>query len=142
MSVAERTVNAGARAPRVLIVEDSPSMRRFLTTLLVAAGFDCAEAAGGAQGLEMFLREPFDLVLSDLQMAGVNGYQLLAAITLLPPWRRRPVVLLSAEMDEPSIRSRPELRAAAAMLTKPVDPAELITTLRDVLPRPVTPDHA
>ncbi len=65
-----------AEAPgaiRLLVVDDHPLSRRALRTLMEVAGAQVAEAAGGAEGLEMLAVQPFDLVLMDVTMPGVDG---------------------------------------------------------------------
>ena len=62
---------------RVLVVDDDPSVRELLTDLLESRGFDVLVAAGGREGIELAMRESPDLVLLDLLMPGVSGFQVI-----------------------------------------------------------------
>lgn len=129
MSLPRQPVNAGAR--RVLVVDDSPGSRAVLAALLGAVGFSCTEAADGGEAFDLHLRHSYDLVVTDLEMPKVDGYELLAAFSLMPPWRRPPVIVLSA-MAETAHRSG-ELRLASAVLPKPVEVKPLLLAVADAL---------
>lgn len=122
------------KKPRVLIVDDASGMRTYLRLILEAAGFDCTEVPDGGEAFDQILKAGFDLVITDLEMPGMDGYQLLSAISLLPVSRGRPAVIVaSALMDETLAERRPELRQASALLAKPVQPADLLKTVEKVL---------
>ena len=113
--------------PRVLIVDDAGGMRAYLRIILSAAGFDCHEAADGAEGFEKVMNGGIDLVVTDLDMPVMDGFALLSAISLLSVARGRPpVIVVSGLLDETLAERRPELRSAVALLAKPVQPADLL----------------
>lgn len=121
-------------SPRVLIVDDASGMRTYLRTILTSAGYDCHEARDGGEAFDLLLTTRFDLVITDLEMPGMDGFQLLSAISLLPLSRGRPpVVVLSALLDETMAERRPELRCAAVLLAKPVQPEDLLKAARKAL---------
>jgi two-component system chemotaxis response regulator CheY len=122
------------RLPRVLIADDASGMRIYLSTILKSAGFDCVEAADGGEAFDALLKTKFDLLITDLEMPGMDGFQLLSAVSLLPTSRGRPAVIVcSALLDETLAERRPELRTAAALLAKPVQPQDLIKVVKKVL---------
>ncbi len=123
-----QTATSKARpSPRVLIVDDAGGMRAYLRIILSAAGFDCHEAADGAEGFDQVMKGAFDLVVTDLDMPEMDGFALLSAISLLPVSRGRPpVIVVSGLLDETLAERRPELRSAVALLAKPVQPADLL----------------
>lgn len=122
------------KKPRVLIVDDASGMRTYLRLILESAGFDCTEAADGGEAFDHVLETRFDIVVTDLEMPGMDGYQLLSAISLLPTSRGRPAVIVaSAMMDETLAIRRPELRQASSLLAKPVQPADLLKAVEKVL---------
>lgn len=123
-----------AKKPRVLIVDDASGMRTYLRLILEAVGFDCTEVPDGGEAFDQILKASFDLVITDLEMPGMDGYQLLSAISLLPVSRGRPAIIVaSALMDETLAERRPELRQASALLAKPVQPADLLKAVEKVL---------
>ena len=123
-----------AAKPRVLIVDDASGMRTYLRLILESAGFVCTEAADGGEAFDKILKGGFDIVITDLEMPSMDGYQLLSAISLLPISKGRPpVIVASAMMDETLAQRRPELRQASVLLAKPVQPADLLKAVEKVL---------
>jgi len=96
---------------RVLVVDDSPSVRALLTERLQAHGHDVEEAATGESGAEMAILSPPDVVVTDLVMAGLSGVQLCRLLRNDPATAHVPVVLLTASGDR---RSRFWARSAGA----------------------------
>lgn len=118
------------RNPVALIVDDASGMRAYLRAVLTAAGFDCVEAGDGAEGFGVILSGGVDLVLTDLDMPVMDGFQLISALSLLPPsFGRPPIVVISGLLTETAAPLRPELRLAAALLAKPVQPADLLKAI-------------
>lgn len=123
-----------AKKPRILIVDDASGMRTYLRLILESAGFDCTEVPDGGEAFDQLLKRSFDIVITDIEMPSMDGYQLLSAISLLPVSRGRPAVIVaSALMDETLAVRRPELRQASALLAKPVQPADLLKAVEKVL---------
>jgi two-component system chemotaxis response regulator CheY len=114
------------RPPCALIADDSAGMRRYLVAILASAGFDCVEASDGAEAFDVVLGGGVDLVVTDLDMPEMDGFGLIAAIRLLSPRSRPPVVVVSGLLDETLAERRPELRTAVSLLAKPVQPADLL----------------
>jgi len=117
---------AGSLTRRALIVDDSSGMRAHLRAILTAAGCVCQEAANGIDAFEHIMGERFDLVVTDLHMPEMNGFQLLAAISLLRRTKRPPVIVVSANIDADIASRRPELRIASALLDKPIHLQEFL----------------
>lgn len=128
------------RKPRVLIADDASGMRTYLRTILVAAGFECVEAKDGGEAFDAILKSTFDLLITDLDMPGMDGFQLISAVSLLPVSRGRPpIIVCSALLDEAAAVRRPELRAAAALLAKPIQPDDLLKAVGKTLrPRAIS----
>ncbi len=102
---------------RVLVVDDEDVVRELLERFLIKRGYVVSLAKDGRAGLELFRKIPFDLVLSDVRMPGIDGLQLMQAVKELNP--RVPVVLISGYGDvETVVRA---LKAGAEnFLSKPV----------------------
>jgi CheY-like chemotaxis protein len=115
-------------------VDDASGMRTYLRLILESAGFVCTEASDGGEAFDKILKGGFDIVITDLEMPSMDGYQLLSAISLLPVSKGRPpVIVASAMMDENLAQRRPELRQASVLLAKPVQPADLLKAVEKVL---------
>ena len=69
------------RPSTILVIEDQASVRRLLTQVLEEAGYQVYQAADGRQGLERFLAQPTDLILTDLEMPEMNGLDLILELT-------------------------------------------------------------
>lgn len=119
--------------PKVLIVENSWTMRETLR-LLLSSEFDCATAEDGTTGLARMLESPPDILISDVNMDGMDGYELCGRVRAEPRLRHIPVVFVSGYAP------REDLDASAATpdvyLIKPVRPPQLISTLHELLQRP------
>lgn len=114
--------------PRVLIVDDSWSMRQTLR-LLLAPDFDCALAENGLSALDQARQSPPDVIVSDVNMDGMDGYELCRQVRAEPPLQKVPFLFLSGHAPRPGV---PE--AGDAYLIKPVPPTVLIARLHDLLP--------
>jgi two-component system, NtrC family, response regulator AlgB len=113
---------------RVLLVDDEPELRRVFRRSLVRAGFEVVEAASGASALELVRTGMFDVVISDVRMAGGTGLELLDQLALEAP--DLPVVLVSGSsgfVDAATARGY----GAFDYLHKPVALADLRTRAAD-----------
>ena len=110
---------------RVLVVDDDPETRRFLTTFLVDQGHDVREAGNGVDALAIALSWRPDLIVLDLLMPAMNGWQFADAYQSLP-LRRAPIVAITAA-GKPAIESAQSLPHVAAVLSKPVQLTELLS---------------
>jgi class 3 adenylate cyclase len=119
-----RTVSRAATRPeikgRILIVDDNPSNRDLLHRQLVRAGHTPAEADGGASALQKLAQEKFDLILLDLLMPEISGYELLHRLKEEPATRDIPVIMMSA-LDDLDSTIRCIEAGAVDYLAKPVD---------------------
>jgi CheY-like chemotaxis protein len=89
-------------APRVLLIDDDPVVRDSIQALLEYLGYQCGAAADGPSGLRLFEGEPWDLVLTDLTLPGMTGWQIVDAVRKRVP--RLPVIVMSGA-DHLSVRT-------------------------------------
>ncbi|MEP6733302.1 MAG: ATP-binding protein [bacterium] len=142
-------MTAPATIARILIVEDSATQAAALADLLVHTGYDTRIARSAEQGLDMLGREQFDLVLSDVVMPGMDGYEFTRRIRASAAWAEVPIVLLTS-LSDPLAIVRGLAAGADHYVTKPYAPEWLLTRLRQVLdraneplafkPKPITVD--
>ena len=110
--------------PLIVVMEDEDSTRMLLSALLKKKGYDVMAVDNGAEGLELVTLHKPDLVLSDVNMPGLNGLQMLSLLRKQPAICTTPVILLT------SIQERTVMRAgmntgADDYITKPFKPAEV-----------------
>jgi len=116
---------------RILIVDDGESDRLLEQTILAQAGHQVTVAASGQQGLMHFLEEGVDVVVTDLHMPEVDGFELIAMLRVLIPC---PAIIAVSSMGQRQLDLAREMGAQIA-LPKPVDGATLRTAVEDVLQR-------
>lgn len=117
--------------PRVLVVDDIPSNVRLLEAVLEPAGFAVLSASSGPEALELVMTELPDLVLLDVQMAGMNGYEVCRRIRENEATALLPVVMLTSHDSEARIDG---IRAGADdFVTKPFDQQELLLRVRSLV---------
>jgi CheY-like chemotaxis protein len=117
---------------KVLIVDDTNTLRSLVQIYLLAHGWEFAEAQNGAEGLEKARALRPDVIISDVKMPVMDGFELCAAIRSDPQLRGIPVVLLTMLGDDAS-RQRGHLVGASAFLTKPISPDKLREAVRIVV---------
>jgi two-component system capsular synthesis sensor histidine kinase RcsC len=93
----------GTYPPRVLIIEDDPVVRGAVQALLDYFGYESGLAADGPSGLRRFEGEPWDLVVTDLTLPGMSGWEVVDAIRGRAP--TLPVILITG-VDDPMVRTR------------------------------------
>ncbi len=114
---------------RVLLVDDSKMVLSVHETFLRAAGFECLTAAGGAEALECLMRNKFDLLVTDLNMPKMDGYELAKRAKEMNP--NLPVMMISTESEKTDI-DRGLQSGVDVYMTKPVDPEDFVLRCRMV----------
>jgi two-component system, chemotaxis family, chemotaxis protein CheY len=114
-------------AYRLLIVDDSPAMRSYIRRVIDLCGFDvsfCFEAGDGEEALAVLRREWVDAILTDINMPGVDGEELLRRIAAEDLLRGVPAIIVSTDATRPRIERLLAL-GARGYLTKPFRPEDL-----------------
>ena len=115
----------------VLIVDDYPSIRNNMRELAESLGLGCREAENGIQAQERIKEKTPDLVLSDLVMPEMDGFELTEVIKSTPRWRQIPVVVISTHADSRYIFKALKM-GADDYLTKPATRDMLVTILNRI----------
>ncbi len=119
-------------AHTILVVDDDPQARLLLTYILKRKGFEVLEAEDGPAALVRVGRDGPDLVLLDVMMPGMDGFEVCAALRADPHWNLLPIVILTAKTDADA--QERGLRAGANdYLTKPVRPDEHVARIQAAL---------
>jgi CheY-like chemotaxis protein len=121
------------QAPLVLVVEDDAHVRPVLVRVLERGGFQVAEAADGLAALDLVQRLRPDLVLLDIRMPGVDGYEVLRQLKQQSAYQHIPVVILTASDLGDVARQRVMDMGAALFLEKPIGSEELLMEIKRLL---------
>ncbi len=116
---------------RVLVVDDEPNIRRFLRHVLESEGFQVAEARNGAEAVKLAFADKPELILLDLVLPDVNGFEVLSQLKEEESTRRIPVIILSIISDE----ERCYRLGASDYLPKPIDREKLVNRVGRILYR-------
>ena len=119
---------------RLLVVDDEPNLLRAVAACLRGEGFDVVTARSGAEALIRVAETVPDLVVSDIRMPGMDGYQLARQLRASSRTALTPVVFLTAK-DETADRIEGFRTGVDAYLTKPFEPDELVAVIRSILSR-------
>ncbi len=119
---------------RLLVVDDEPNLLRAVAVTLRAAGYDVTTARSGAEALVRVAESLPDLVVSDVRMPGIDGYQLARQLRSSSHTELIPIVFLTAK-DELSDRVAGFRSGVDAYLTKPFEPDELLAVIANILRR-------
>jgi CheY-like chemotaxis protein len=120
------------RPAHVLIVDDDPHNRQVLEAMLAPEALVLQTAVSGEEALAMVAQEAPDLILLDVMMPGMDGYQVAARIKGSPTTRNIPVIMVTA-LDDRNARMLGLNAGAEDFLTKPVDRAELSARVKNLL---------
>lgn len=120
---------------KVLLVDDTRTLLSLIQVYLMGWDMEFVEARDGKQGLDQARLHKPSLVISDVRMPGMDGFELCAAIRADKELHGTPIVLLTSLNDDAS-RRKGRLVGASAFLTKPVSVDELRRTVSEILKLP------
>ncbi|WP_133717303.1 MULTISPECIES: EAL domain-containing protein [Methylocaldum] len=127
---------------KILIVDDRPLNREFLVTLLGYGGHRLLEASDGAEALDLVRAEHPDLVITDILMPAIDGYELVNRLRAEPSLADTRVIFYTATYRTPEARSLAEACGVTAVLAKPSSPEEILGVVQNVLGLPaIEPDR-
>lgn len=113
---------------KILVIEDERASRKLIVRLLQAEGFEAIGAENGNVGLQLALQECPDLILCDIMMPEIDGYEVLSRLQQDPGTAMIPVICLTAQNDRSDLRRGMEL-GANDYLTKPFTTSELLSAI-------------
>jgi len=119
---------------RILVIEDQEDNRQIVRDLVTASGYELIEATTGEEGLEVASRERPDLILMDIQLPGIDGYEVTRRIKANPKLSKIPIIAVTSYA-----LSGDDKKAFAAgcdsYVTKPYSPRLLLAKIREYLPQ-------
>ena len=118
---------------RILIVDDSPSQLLGIKRIVEKLGHEAFSAEDGAAGVEVAKQELPDLILMDVVMPNLNGFQATRTISKNPETAHIPIILVTTK-DQETDKVWGMRQGAKAYVTKPIKEEDLVKTLNDFLP--------
>ncbi len=119
-------------AQRILLIDDDELVLLSLEDLLTAEGFAVDTASQGAAGLAKAQATRYDLVVLDVIMPGMSGFEVCRALRALPDYAGVPVIMLTAKSGEAD-RAQGLAMGASHFLPKPTDPFRLLNLIQEAL---------
>lgn len=116
----------------ILIVEDYDDVRRMLKVLLEFEEFQVVEAATGSEALEAIKKQPPDVILMDLALPGVDGFETIRRIRATDGFQNTPIIVLTA-YTAPSTYETALSAGSNYFMAKPIDFDELAALLKDIM---------
>ncbi len=117
---------------KVLIVDDSKSMRQMIEVTLKSAGFDVTEACDGLEGLSFAKSQKFDVIVSDINMPNMGGYEMVESIRGGTLNQATPILCLTTESSAEA-KMKGKGVGATGWIVKPFTPEKLIEVINRVL---------
>jgi two-component system chemotaxis response regulator CheY len=118
---------------RILTIDDSKTMRDMLMLTLAEAGFDVLQAVDGQDGLDVLVNEQVDVVITDINMPRMDGYEVIRQLRSNPSHKTTPILVLTTE-SEAEKKNLARAAGATGWMVKPFDPDRLVATVRKVAP--------
>jgi CheY-like chemotaxis protein len=116
---------------KVIVIEDTPTVRDIITIILEMNGFDVIVAADGEQGIERICSQLPELVVTDIKMPRVDGIEMIRKLRQIPQHRNLPILVVTGLGMEKGMEA---IRAGAnRVMTHPVEDKMLLNTVMDLL---------
>lgn len=116
---------------RIMTIDDSKTMRDMLMFTLADAGFDVIQAVDGQEGVDMLVTEKVDVIITDINMPRMDGYEVVRQLRLRPEHEKTPILVLTTESEIEKKKMGKDV-GATGWLVKPFDPDRLVETVRKV----------
>lgn len=131
----ETTEEAGGGQPRVLLIDDSLSVRRFVGRMLERAGYAVDTAVDGEDGVKKASQTSYHVIITDLEMPKLNGYEVLQMLRQRPKTKTTPIMVMTTRAGEKHQQLAVSL-GASGYLTKPVEERALVAAVEQWINRP------
>lgn len=131
-------VDPTVKPQRVLLVDDSRSIRTLLKIYLMARAFDYIEAESAEAALKELATQPVDLILTDFHMDGMNGADFASTVRAHADAKvsRIPILMMTGDANAAEVRNKGQKAGINAFVRKPVSCAQLMTLVDTILPAP------
>jgi two-component system, chemotaxis family, chemotaxis protein CheY len=117
---------------KILVVDDSEFVRNYHSQILTQANFDVLTAIDGNDGLEKLYTHPCDVILTDIKMGHMDGYEFIRRVRAEPQYEELPIIIISTE-GENADKMKGFEAGANLYIVKPSEPGVMIENIRLVL---------
>jgi two-component system, chemotaxis family, chemotaxis protein CheY len=121
---------------RILAVDDSPTLLDMLARTLIEGGHTVTRAGNGVEALSALASADFDLIISDLNMVRLGGFELLIEVRESAQHRATPFVFLTTEFED-DLKAAARKAGATAWIVKPFEPTALLKLVSRFAPEPI-----
>ena len=118
-------MDTAAQKPRVLIIDDSPTIRRIVQSVFVREGFEVSFASEGSEGVRLALMNPPNIIILDIMMEGLHGFEVCKMLRANSSMRRTAIIIMSGRSYKPDIDMAMEL-GADSYIVKPFSSEEIL----------------
>ena len=118
--------------PRIMIVDDVASIRQIVTKVFQDVGYQVTEAARGDEALDLAKLKRVHLVITDVEMPGMNGLELIQKLRELKSYNTTPILILARDASDVNIK-KAETLGASGFIEKPFTPERLLSVVNQVL---------
>jgi len=132
-AVGARQTSEVAMSKRILTIDDSKTMRDMLMLTLSNHGFDVLQAVDGQDGINVLAKENVDVVITDINMPIMDGYQVIEHLRKDREYDSTPILVLTTESDKEK-KERARRLGATGFIVKPFNPVGLVDAIRKVSP--------
>lgn len=116
----------------IMTVDDAVTMRKLIALTLKGAGHSVVEAEDGQSALASLTQKQVDLIISDVNMPGINGVDLTRRLRQLPQYKTTPILIVTTESDA-KVRNEAKAAGATGWIVKPFKPEQLLEIVGRVL---------
>ena len=120
------------KTPRILVADDEATIRKIIKLVLEQSRYEVVEASNGEEALTIISKNTFDLILLDIMLPRIDGYEVCEIVRLNPDYRNVKIIFLTAKGREVEIAKGLAL-GADAYITKPFSNTELVAKVKELL---------
>ena len=128
--------------PRILMIEDTTDYRDIISYYLGKTGFTVTTARDGREGLEKARGETFDLIITDLMLPAVSGYEICTLLKQDARYQKIPIIVLTASKLQPKDEQLAKECGANAFFPKSIEPKTLVAHIHEMIAGSPTPPPA
>ena len=119
-------------AKTIMTADDSQSIREMVSFTLKEAGYDVVDAQDGQEAMDKISKSHVDMLITDLNMPGLNGIELIKKVRANAQYKFMPIIMLTTESHD-ELKAEGRAAGATGWIVKPFDPEQLIGVVKKVL---------